>query len=176
MEEPREELALETPASPPEEAPAQEKYETVDYVRELFLNSEAQKKTEHKRLVLLRVCVALLSVLTAAAVIACAIVVPAVLNVAYEAQDTLEVLQKVDVDSIMTDIDSFTEQAGETFTSVSESAAILNTLDMESLNETIGELKTAVDNFSQIDVVALNEAIQNLNDTVEPLARFFGKK
>ena len=175
MEEPREELALETGEPQAETENPEEKFETVDYVRELFLNSEEQKKSERKRLGLLRACVALLSVLTVAIVISCIVVVPAAVDVAQEAKDTLEVLQKVDVDAIMTDVDTFTTQAGETFASVSESAAVLNELDMESLNNTIIELKDAVDNFSQIDVEALNEAIQNLNDTVEPFARFFGK-
>lgn len=175
MEEPRVELAVNLPEPPLNAEKPEEKYGTVDYMRELFLNSEAQKKADRKRLGLLRACVALLGVMTAAIVAACVIVVPAALDVAQETRETLAVLQKVDVDAIMTDVDSFTTQAGETFASVSESAAVLNELDMDSLNETIGELKTAVDNFSQIDVAALNEAIQNLNDTVEPFARFFSR-
>ena len=47
---------------------------------------------------------------------------------------------------------------------------------MATLNTTISELKTGVESLNKIDVKTLNAAIENLNATVEPIARLFGKK
>ena len=35
-------------------------------------------------------------------------------------------------------------------------------------------VRDALDKINRIDIDTLNQAIQNLNDTVEPLANFFG--
>lgn len=47
---------------------------------------------------------------------------------------------------------------------------------MATLNATIAELKAGVESLNKIDVETLNAAIENLNATVEPIAKFFGKK
>jgi len=151
------------------------KFETVDYVRELFLNSEIQKKSEHKRLVLARVCMILLSVLTAAIVAACVIIVPIIKSVGDEANQALAVVQSLDTEALMADVDEFTQLADETFTSVGDAVSVLEELDIDTLNSAIAELETGVQKLNDIDVDALNEAIQNLNDSVEPFANFFNR-
>ncbi len=148
-------------------------FETIDYVRELFLNSETQKKTEHKRLVLSRISVALLAILTAAIVTACIVIVPVVVSVGEDASEALEVVKQFDTEALMADVDHFSQLADETFTSVGDAVSVLEELDIDTLNSAIAELKTGVQKLNEIDVDALNEAIQNLNDTVEPFAKYF---
>lgn len=173
MEEAREELALEPTQK--QNAQPEEKFETIDYVRELFLNSEEQKKSDQKRVRLLRVCVILLSVIAFCIFAATAVLVPAALITAKEVNDSLAVVQKIDVDALVTTVNNFTDEAGKTFTSVGSAVSVLEELDIDSLNETIAQLKTAVESFSQVDITKLNEAIENLNDSVEPFANFFNK-
>jgi len=176
MEDVQANLALESLETPGASEQQNESFTTLDYVRELYLNAEEQKKLEGKKIRLLKTAVTLLSVLSAVVVFSCALVVPALMNAANEAAKTLALIQKVDVEKIAKDMDTLALQANETFIQVGSAVEVLNDLDMESLNATIGELSTAVDSFSELDVAKLNEAISNLNATVEPLARFFGKK
>lgn len=173
MEEAREELALEPTQK--QNAQPEEKFETIDYVRELFLNSEEQKKSDQKRVRLLRACVILLSVIVFCIFAATAVLVPAALITAKEVNDSLAVVQKIDVDALVTTVNDFTDEAGNTFTSVGNAVSVLEELDIDTLNETIAQLKTAVESFSQVDITKLNEAIENLNDSVEPFANFFNK-
>ena len=175
MEDAIEKLALETVESPQASDKA-ESIEVIDYVRELFLNSEEQKKLEHKKVRLMRVCVGLLSGIALVVLVSAAVLVPPLLTTVTEANKALATVQKVDVETITTNIDELTIQANETFATVGEAVKVLNGLDMQSLNATIAELKTGVESFSNLDVETLNTAIANLNATVEPLARFFGKK
>jgi len=173
MEESRGELALEP--TQPQTKENEVKFETIDYVRELFLNSEEQKKTDQKRVRLLRACVILLSAITFCIVAATAILVPTALITAKEVNASLAVVQKIDVDALVTTVNQFTADAGDTFTSVGNAVSVLEELDIETLNATIAQLKTAVESFSQVDIAKLNEAIENLNDSVEPFANFFNK-
>ena len=175
MEEAIEKLALETVEQPAKEATKADSFEVIDYVRELFLNSEEQKKLEQKKVRLMRVCVALLSVVSLVVLVSAAVLVPQLLTTVTQANQALEIVQQIDVKGITTNIDALSVQATDTFVSVGEAVQVLNALDMESLNATIAELKTGVQSFSQLDIVTLNAAIENLNATVEPLAKFFGK-
>lgn len=175
MEEPRSDLAMETVETPSEPAAENENFTTLDYVRELYLNSEEQKKLEKKKIRLIRAGLTVLAVMAAAVIVSGALVVPALLTTANEATKTLAEVQKVDMVGIAANVDALALQASDTFVQVGDAVAVLDELDMDTLNETIGELKTAVDNFSTLDVDTLNTAIANLNATVTPLAKLFGK-
>lgn len=176
MEEAIEKLALETVELPGKEAEKTDSFDVIDYVRELFLNSEEQKKLEKKKLSLMRVCVALLSFVSLVVLASAVILVPKLLTTVTEANKALETVQQIDVVGITTNIDALAVQATDTFETVGEAVQVLDALDMESLNATIAELKTGVQSFSQLDIETLNTAIANLNATVEPLAKLFGKK
>ncbi|MDD2442667.1 MAG: hypothetical protein PHG76_11195 [Eubacteriales bacterium] len=53
----------------------------------------------------------------------------------------------------------------------------LKTIDFENINRLVQESRDSVtaagEKIEQIDIATLNDAISNLNDTIEPLARFF---
>jgi hypothetical protein len=175
MEESRADLSLE-PVKPAVDTEQTESFEAIDYLRELFLNSEEQKKLEQKKIKLVRTCVTLLSVVASIVVISSAILVPMLLTTVSAANKALVTVQQIDFKTISTNIDEMAVQANETFVSVGEAVQVLNALDMKSLNETIAELKTGVESFSKLDMETLNEAIANLNATIEPLAKLFGKR
>ncbi|HML66930.1 MAG TPA: hypothetical protein PKA81_00920 [Clostridia bacterium] len=175
MEDAIEKLALET-VETAQESGKNESFEVIDYVRELFLNSEEQKKLEQKKVKLMRVCVGLLSGIALVVLVSAAGLVPPLLTTVTEANKALTTVQQVDVKSITTNIDELAVQANDTFVSVGEAVKVLNGLDMQSLNATIAELKMGVESFSKLDIETLNTAIANLNATVEPLAKLFGKR
>jgi len=175
MEDALDKLALETVASPDEGHP-NESYDVIDYVRELFLNSEEQKKLEQKKIRLMRICVALLSAVSFVVIVSAAVLVPMLLTTVSNANQALVAIEQIDLQNVTKDVDALAVQATDTFDSVGEAVKVLNALDMESLNATIAELKTGVESFSKIDIETLNAAIANLNATVEPFAKFFGKK
>ena len=176
MEDAIEKLALETVEQSTSHANPTDSFAVIDYVRELFLNSEEQKKIEKKKLTLVRICVALLSFVSLVVLASAVILVPKLLTTVTEANKALVTVQQIDVKSITTNIDALAVQATDTFQSVGDAVQVLNALDMKSLNATIAELKTGVQSFSKLDIVTLNAAISNLNATVEPLAKLFGKK
>lgn len=176
MDESRAGLALEQVQSPVRDEAKNQSFGVEDYVRELYLNSEDQKAAEKKKLRLLRAIVAALCVMCAVFLFSAVVLVPKLISAISLANQTLEALQAVDIESIAQDIDALTKQASDTFETVGESAEVISALDMESLNNTITELKTGVETLNQIDVITLNKAIENLNATVEPFAKFFGKK
>ena len=174
MEQAHSNLALEVSESSDETKA--DSFTTLDYVRELYLLAEEQKKSDQRKVRLLRTAVTLIAVTMAAVILSAVLVVPALLNTANEASKALEIVQKIDVETIATDMDTLAVQANETFLQVGDAVKVLDDLDMETLNATIGKLETAVESFSKLDVATLNTAIANLNATVEPLARLFGKK
>ena len=176
MEQTHSNLSLEAVQASVNAQAQADSFSTLDYVRELYLHAEDQKKNERKKLRLLRAAVAFLGVTMAAVIVSAVFVVPALLNTANEASKALAIVQQIDVETIATDMDALAVQANETFAQVGDAVQVLDDLDMESLNATIGELETAVESFSKLDVATLNAAIANLNATVEPLARLFGKK
>ena len=174
MEQTHSNLALEVSESNNETQT--DSFTTLDYVRELYLLAEEQKKSDHRKVRLLRTAVTLLAVTMAAVILSAVLVVPALINTANEASKTLAIVQQIDVETIASDMDALAVQANETFSQVGDAVKVLDDLDMESLNATIGELQIAVESFSKLDIATLNKAIANLNATVEPLARLFGKK
>ncbi len=176
MEIKRQDLELQPAEHAPAASSGSDSFGVIDYVRELYLNSEEQKENEKKKIRLLRAAVTLLALLCAALLLSAVVLVPRLFSAVTLANQTLDELQKVDIESIAGNIDALTVQASDTFETVGESAKVLNALDMETLNKTIEELKTGVESLNQIDVKTLNDAISNLNATVEPIAKFFGKK
>ena len=176
MEDMQEKLALEPVEETETASEQQASFEVIDYVRELFLNSEEQKKLEQKKIKLMRTCVALLSAVALVIIASAAVLVPTLLTTVSEANKALVTVQQIDVATITTNFDELTVTAADSFESVGEAVKVLDALDMASLNATIAELKTGVASFSKLDIETLNEAIANLNATVEPLARLFGKK
>lgn len=72
------------------------------------------------------------------------------------AQKVLEQVNAANPQQVLEDLNSLTKE-GET-----------------AMQESVEELKKAVDVLEQIDIEALNQAVENLGKAVSPLARLFG--
>jgi hypothetical protein len=120
-------------------------FETIDYVRELFLNSEEQKKTDHKRV---RLSPRLGDSAFRYRVLHCCGNGGSRANRAHHrkgSQRFSRVVQKIDVDALVTTVNDFTDEAGNTFTSVGNAVSCWKSWISIAHNETIAQLKTAVD-------------------------------
>lgn len=166
-------IAVEEPVS--DEKRAEERFDTIDYVRELFLLAVDQKKSDQKKLRLLQLCAAALALTTVCLILFCAVLLPKVVSTLDEATKTLHIAQGIDVNKLLTNIDGFIAEAEVSLTKVGDAASVLNGIDMTTLNDAIAKLDTGADSLLGIDVVSLNAAIKNLNDTIEPLAKLFGR-
>lgn len=162
--------------APVVEHAAQEKnYETLDYVKELFLHAVEQEKIEKKRLRVARVTMILVACMAAVLVIAALVVVPPVTKALGEAQSVLEKVNALDLATLSADVTALMGEASDSLKTVGDAAAQLETLDVATMNEAISSLTETVVKFSQIDVNTLNDAITKLNETVTPFANFFSK-
>lgn len=153
-----------------------ERFETLDYVKELFLHAVEQQKSERKRLRTARITLILVACMLAVMAIVALVLVPPVTRAIGEAQVVLEKVSALDLAKLSKDVDGFIEQANSSLRSVGDAAKQLESLDIDSMNTAIRSLTETVESFAKIDIEKLNEAINNLNATVEPLAKFFGKR
>lgn len=158
-----------------EETQPEKNYETLDYVKELFLHAIEQEKTERKRLRVARITMILVACMAAVLIVAALVVVPPVTRALGEAQSVLEKVNALDLATLSDDVSGLMEQANVSLKSVGDAAEQLTSLDVESMNEAIDTLTVTVARFAQIDIDTLNDAIAKLNETVTPFAKFFGK-
>ncbi len=158
-----------------ENADDNKEFDTLDYVKELFLHAVEQQKSEKKRLRTARITMILIACMLAVFVAAALVLVPPVTRAITEAQSVLEKVNALDLATLSEDVNGFIEQANSSLQSVGDAAEQLQSLDIDTMNEAIGSLSTTVESFSKIDIDTLNEAINNLNETVTPFAKFFEK-
>lgn len=167
-----EEVGLESIA----EKESAESFETLDYVKELFLHAVEQQKYEKKRLRTARITLVLIACMLAVLAVCALVLVPQISRTLDGAQAALEKVNALDLKTLSDNVDGFIEQANVALQSVGDAAKQLESIDIDSMNTAIGSLTETVESFSKVDIDTLNTAIKNLNDTVAPLAKFFGKK
>lgn len=132
--------------------------ELTEVMLQVLERSEEQKLAQKKHNRLLRVC-AWGCVGIFLVVLVCAVLLmPQVLSNLGDAQG---VMQSLDPDKISRLVDSAQTLADSAQTFIAE---------LEVLMADVGQ---AVKNLEKIDIQKLNEAIENLNQTVKPLADFF---
>lgn len=91
---------------------------------------------------------------------------------------TLTMVQDAQVKETLVSIQDFANQGTVSFSAledtVTESMQVIEGLDVDTLNAAIQKLSKASDSLGELDFATLNQAITNLNATVEPLAKFLG--
>lgn len=162
---------MELTVQPVPESPA-DQLALLTEIRDQLL---AQNTHRQKQLILLRVCAAACALLALAVLLTCAVLLPKASQTLSEAEAAIAALNMEQIDGMITDLETVARQsvriAEEAQVVLSEIAQI----DFASLNGSLADLDAAVKAFSGLDIETLNRAIANLNDTVEPLARFFAK-
>ena len=140
-----------------------ESFETIDYVKELFLHSIEQKKADKKKIRLMRFCALCMAIITLTLVAAVILARPYIETVVNDFDAITQKILAIDVKSLtdnaqqlMTDANTAIKSAGDT----------LDALDMEALNTTIKDLGDKID---AMDMEQLNDAITALNNVASKL-------
>jgi len=154
----------------PVEAPAtpenSENFVTLDYVKEIFLNTVEQKKIEKKKIRIMRFCGLCMAAIAVALIIALVLVGTQLKPVFDNLQTITTEIAKVDVTSITANAQKLMTDTQTTVVTANET---LTALDMETLNETIKELGSKIDSM---DMESLNSAIESLNEVVTKMSKF----
>lgn len=143
-----------------------ESFATLDYVKEIFLNSVEQKKNDKKKIRIMRFCGLCMAAIAIALIVALVLVGTQLKPVFNNLQTITTEIAKIDVASITADAQKLMT---ETQTTVKSANQTLTALDMETLNETIKELGAKIDSM---DMESLNSAIESLNEVVTRMSKF----
>ncbi len=156
----------ETVAPDPTPSDAPENFDTLDYVKELFLNSLEQKKADKKKIGLMRFCAFCMAVIAIALVVAIFAAGPLVQSVVNDFHAITLKIQEIDVQALSAEASALMANIETTVKSANDT---LDALDMDSLNATVKELGETV---NSMNIDSLNSAIENLNTVVGNLANF----
>lgn len=177
--EEKEAQSIAVKAQEPAPEPQADSFVTLDYVKEIYLNTQEQIKLDKKKIRLMRLCVVcllLVVVVLAAAVISAGPYVKAIVN---DINQLTAKVMAIDINAITTELTTLMKNANEAIlnantalTSVSDAAGNIAKIDMDSLNGAIGELTKAVENFSKLDISKLNSAIENFYNAAEKLSKW----
>jgi len=146
-----------------------------DQVKQLLLHAVTQEKYEQKRLFIARCTMMLIAGMLVVLIVVSLLLVPPLVRTIHSARSVVEDLNALDLAALSDNVNGFIKQAGSSMSAIDEAVKQLESLNIDNMNNAIDSLTKAVQSLSKIDVTVLNEAIKNLNDTVTPFARFFGK-
>lgn len=141
-----------------------ERFDTLDYVKELFLNSLEQKKADKKKIRLMRICVALMAVIAVTLIVAVIAAGPYIQSIVSDFHDITQKVVEIDTKTILADAQKLITETSVTMQSAGET---LDKLDIDALNTAIQDLGEKV---SSMDMESLNEAIESLNNVVTTLS------
>lgn len=151
--------------------PAAEKFDTLDYVKEIFLNSvelkklaEERSKADRKKIRLMRLCVVLMAVVALTLVFAVYAAGPYVRSIVSNFNAITQKVLEIDSKSLVANAQVLIADATTTIKSAGET---LDKLDIDALNTAINDLGEKV---GKMDMESLNGAIKSLNDVVSTLA------
>ena len=170
--------AVDIAAPEPTPEPQADSFVTLDYVKELYLNSQEQLKLDKKKIRMMRLCVFcmfLVVVLLAVTVFAAGPYVKSIVN---DINQLTGKIMAIDINAITTELTTLMKNANEAIlnantalTAVTDAAGNIAKLDMDSLNDAIAELTKTVENFSKMDIGKLNDAINELDAAAKALGQ-----
>lgn len=151
-------------------------FSSLDYLKEIYLNTQEQVKLDKKKVRMMRfcaVCMLLVVVLFAATIFLAGPYVKAIVN---DINDITNKILAIDINSITGQLGTLMENANKAVVnadaalqSVSGAADNIAQIDMKSLNGAITELTKTVENFSKMDIGKLNDAITELDAAAKAL-------
>ncbi len=143
-----------------------ESFDTLDYVKELFLNSLEQKKADKKKIRLMRFCAVCMAVIAVTLIIAVVAAGPYIRSVVSDFHAITQKITAIDMQALTDNAQKLMADANVT---IKSAGATLEALDMDALNSTIKDLGEKVD---AMDMESLNSAIESLNEVVTKLSNF----
>ena len=143
---------------------SEESFETLDYVKELFLYTVEQKKADKKKIRLLRTLVVLFAVIALTLVYAVFAAGPYLQSIVNDVNEITQKIVTIDSDALVANAQALMADATITMKSAGET---IDKLDVEALNAAVKELSAKV---GEMDTKSLNSAIESLNAVVSTLA------
>ena len=171
-----EKIAAPEPEPTPE--PQADTFVALDYVKELYLNSQEQLKLDKKKIRLMRLC--LLCMFLVVVILAATVILagPYVKSIVNDINQLTGKIMAIDINAITTELTTLMKNANEAIlnantalTAVTDAAGNIAKLDMDSLNDAIAELTKTVENFSKMDIGKLNDAINELDAAAKALGQ-----
>lgn len=158
--------------------------ETIDYMKELYLQGQQRSKDDKKKLRLMRLCVLLMAVIAATLIAAVVLAGPKLSSIVNDFHTITVKVDGVDVDSLLTKLsDTLTavngvlEDGSTALNSVNDVAVSLSSFDVDALNDAIGGLDSTVAGIGEtvktlgdIDIEGLNTSIDQLEEASAALA------
>lgn len=141
-------------------------------IRDLLLEEREAKRSQA---VLLRVLVIALLSLSLAVILTAAILIPKVMGTLDQIQTAAAAIDPARLDAMLGNLETFADKSVGIVSQAESILSEINEIDFARLNSAIGSLDGAVRSISGLNVEALNQAIANLNSTIEPLANFLNR-
>lgn len=113
--------------------------------------------------------------LIAAIILAAAVIIPRAQALVNEVESVLQVMQNANLDKVAQEIQGFANIGAEAMEGITEAAGKLKSLDMQALNDAVGELTNTAKSFALINFGNLNDAIANMNEAITKLNGITGK-
>lgn len=163
---------MELPIKSAAETPA-DQLELLTAIRDQLLLQNAQRR---KQRWLLRTCAAACAVLALTVLLLCAILLPQATQLLSEARTVLQALDTEQLANTMADLNATARYSVGIAQDAQKVLENFSEIDIDALNESLKDLNAALLRVAELDVATLNSAIANLNDAIEALSGLFGRR
>lgn len=163
---------MELPILSAAETPA-DQLELLTAIRDQLLLQNAQHR---KQRWLLRTCAAACAVLALTVLLLCAILLPQATQLLSEARTVLQALDTEQLANTMADLNATARYSVGIAQDAQKVLENFSEIDIDALNESLKDLNAALLRVAELDVATLNSAIANLNDAIEALSGLFGRR
>ena len=163
---------MELPIQSAAETPA-DQLELLTAIRDQLLLQNAQRR---KQRWLLRTCAAACAVLALTVLLLCAILLPQATQLLSEALTVLQALDTEQLANTMADLNATARYSVGIAQDAQKVLENFSEIDIDALNESLKDLNAALLRVAELDVATLNSAIANLNDAIEALSGLFGRR
>ncbi len=163
---------MELPILSAAETPA-DQLELLTAIRDQLLLQNAQRR---KQRWLLRTCAAACAVLALTVLLLCAILLPQATQLLSEARTVLQALDTEQLANTMADLNATARYSVGIAQDAQKVLENFSEIDIDALNESLKDLNAALLRVAELDVATLNSAIANLNDAIEALSGLFGRR
>ena len=163
---------MELPIQSAAETPA-DQLELLTAIRDQLLLQNAQRR---KQRWLLRTCAAACAVLALTVLLLCAILLPQATQLLSEARTVLQALDTEQLANTMADLNATARYSVGIAQDAQKVLENFSEIDIDALNESLKDLNAALLRVAELDVATLNSAIANLNDAIEALSGLFGRR
>lgn len=163
---------MELPIKSAAETPA-DQLELLTAIRDQLLLQNAQRR---KQRWLLRTCAAACAVLALTVLLLCAILLPQATQLLSESRTVLQALDTEQLANTMADLNATARYSVGIAQDAQKVLENFSEIDIDALNESLKDLNAALLRVAELDVATLNSAIANLNDAIEALSGLFGRR